>query len=155
MLKFYFLSGVIFVFDRLTKFLIHSNLQHKEMIEYTSFLNIVHFQNEGAAFNFLSDAGGWQRYFLAGVSILAIIIIPVLIKKHQKYSLASLGLALIFAGALGNLYDRIFFGYVIDFIYFHLGSYYWPAFNLADSSICLGAGLLIYFSIRNKNEKLI
>jgi len=154
MLKLYLISGVIFLFDRVTKLFIDLHLQYKEIIEYSSFLSIVYFKNEGAAFSFLSDAGGWQRYFLISVSIAAVIILPIILKKNQKNNIASLGLILIFAGALGNLYDRIFFGYVIDFLYFHIGDNYWPAFNIADSSICIGAGLLIYYSLRNKDGQI-
>ncbi|MGE4596445.1 MAG: signal peptidase II [Methylophilaceae bacterium] len=152
MLRLYLISACIFIIDRITKLLIHTELSFREIIEINSFLSIVHFRNKGAAFSLLNDAGGWQRSFLIAVAFIAVIIIPMMIKKYKQQVFIALGLVLILAGAVGNLYDRLIFGYVIDFLYFHIGEYYWPAFNIADSSICFGASFLIYDSIRKKIE---
>ena len=109
----------------------------------------MHFQNPGAAFSFLSDQGGWQRYFLIAISLLAVLYIPWLINQYKKNILIVIGLLLILGGAIGNLYDRISYGYVIDFIYLHIAEFYWPAFNVADSAISLGVLLFLYGSFKN------
>ncbi len=113
------------------------------------FLVLVHFQNPGAAFSFLSDQGGWQRYFLIAISLLAVLYIPWLINQYKKNILIVIGLLLILGGAIGNLYDRISYGYVIDFIYLHFAEFYWPAFNVADSAISLGVLLFLYGSFKS------
>ena len=120
-----------------------------EQVEITSFFSLVHFQNPGAAFSFLSDQGGWQRYFLIAISLLAVLYIPWLINQYKKNILIVIGLLLILGGAIGNLYDRISYGYVIDFIYLHFDEFYWPAFNVADSAISLGVLLFLYGSFKN------
>ena len=119
------------------------------LILLTSFFSLVHFQNPGAAFSFLSDQGGWQRYFLIAISLLAVLYIPWLINQYKKNILIVIGLLLILGGAIGNLYDRISYGYVIDFIYLHIDKFYWPAFNVADSAISLGVLLFLYGSFKN------
>ena len=154
MLKFYGISCVVFLLDQITKILIIKNISDSQFIVINSFLNIVNFKNHGAAFSFLSNAGGWQRYFLSIVALIASVFIIFLIKKHKNEFFTVFGLSLILGGALGNLYDRISLGYVIDFLYFHYQTFYWPAFNIADSSICLGAGILIYETFFKKNEKI-
>tara|TARA_B110000240_G_C13342315_1_gene386054 strand:- start:504 stop:839 length:336 start_codon:yes stop_codon:yes gene_type:complete len=110
----------------------------------------VHFKNAGAAFSFLSDAGGWQRYFLSIVAAIASVYITFMIKKHKDELYMGLGLSLILGGALGNLYDRISLGYVTDFLYFHFNDYYWPAFNVADTAITIGAVILFFELITKK-----
>ena len=144
MLKYFLLSGFIFILDQFSKVLIMKNVPDTNFILINSFFKLVNFKNEGAAFSILSNAGGWQRYFLSLVALIASVIIIFLIKKHKEEFLTALGLSLILGGALGNLYDRVLLGYVIDFLYFHIHDYYWPAFNFADAAICLGAGILIY-----------
>ncbi len=148
MLRLLSLTGLIVLLDQVTKFLIITNLNFQEIIEINSILKIVYFRNNGAAFGFLNDAGGWQRYFLLIVGVVVAVIIPFLIKKYRNEKIIVAGLVLILAGALGNLYDRFSLGYVIDFILFHIDKYYWPAFNVADTSISIGAILLIYDSIK-------
>ena len=149
MLKLYLISLSIFLLDILTKNYIQNKIMYGDQVEITSFLSFVHFQNPGAAFSFLSDQGGWQRYFLIVISLLAVIYIPWLINQYKKNMLIVIGLLLILGGAIGNLYDRISYGYVIDFIYFHIGEFYWPAFNVADSAISIGVLLFLYGSFRN------
>jgi signal peptidase II len=114
----------------------------------TSFFNLVLFHNRGAAFSFLANAGGWQHLFFSATAIIASVIIIYLLRKYSSQKLFCLALALILGGALGNLYDRLTLGYVVDFLYFHYQDYYWPAFNVADSAISCGVALLLWDSFR-------
>ena len=149
MLKLYLISLFVFLLDILSKNFIQNKIIYGEQLEITSFLSLVHFQNTGAAFSFLSDQGGWQRYFLIAISLLAVLYIPWLINQYKKNILIFIGFLLILGGAIGNLYDRISYGYVIDFIYLHIDEFYWPAFNVADSAISLGVLLFLYGSFKN------
>ena len=149
MLKLYLISLFVFLLDILSKNFIQNKIMYGEQFEITSFLSLVHFQNTGAAFSFLSDQGGWQRYFLIAISLLAVLYIPWLINQYKKNILIVIGLLLILGGAIGNLYDRISYGYVIDFIYLHFDEFYWPAFNVADSAISLGVLLFLYGSFKS------
>ena len=153
MLKLYLISLSIFLLDILSKNYIQDKIMYGEQVEITSFLSLVHFQNPGAAFSFLSDQGGWQRYFLIVISLLAVIYIPWLINQYKKNILIVLGLLLILGGAIGNLFDRISYGYVIDFIYFHINEFYWPAFNVADSAISIGVLFFLYGSFKSYKKK--
>ena len=147
--KLYLISLFVFLLDILSKNFIQNKIMYGEQVEITSFLSLVHFQNPGAAFSFLSDQGGWQRYFLIAISLLAVLYIPWLINQYKKNILIVIGLLLILGGAIGNLYDRISYGYVIDFIYLHIAELYWPAFNVADSAISLGVLLFLYGSFKS------
>ena len=149
MLKLYLISLFVFLLDILSKNFIQNKIIYGEQLEISSFLSLVHFQNTGAAFSFLSDQGGWQRYFLIAISLIAVLYIPWLINQYKKNILIAIGLLLILGGAIGNLYDRISYGYVIDFIYLHIDEFYWPAFNVADSAISLGVLLFLYGSFKN------
>ena len=142
MLRFLPYIILIIVLDQITKFLIVQNFDLYASYQIFPFLKIIYLQNEGAAFSFLNDAGGWQRYFLILVSVIAVCILPYLIKKNLSNRIVSFALMFILAGAFGNLVDRVLFGYVIDFIYFHYQQYYWPAFNVADAAISFGVFLL-------------
>ena len=153
MLKLYLISLFIFLLDILSKNFIQKKIIYGEQVEITSFLSLVHFQNTGAAFSFLSDQGGWQRYFLIAISLLAVLYIPWLMNQYKKNILIVIGLLLILGGAIGNLYDRISYGYVIDFIYLHIAEFYWPAFNVADSAISLGVLLFLYGSFKNYKKR--
>jgi len=153
MLKLYLISLFVFLLDILSKNFIQNKIIYGEQLEITSFLSLVHFQNTGAAFSFLSDQGGWQRYFLIAISLLAVLYIPWLINQYKKNILIVIGLLLILGGAIGNLYDRISYGYVIDFIYLHIAEFYWPAFNVADSAISLGVLLFLYGSFKNYKKR--
>ena len=147
--KLYLISLSVFLLDIVSKNFIQNKIMYGEQVEITSFLSLVHFQNTGAAFSFLSDQGGWQRYFLIAISLLAVLYIPWLINQYKKNILIVIGLLLILGGAIGNLYDRISYGYVIDFIYLHFDEFYWPAFNVADSAISLGVLLFLYGSFKS------
>ncbi len=140
----YLLALLVLLMDQLTKGWVVSEfyLGQREII--TSFFNLVHVRNYGAAFSFLSDAGGWQRWFFAILSTLVSLVIVVWIGRLEREKwLESLALALILGGALGNLYDRLMLGYVVDFLDFHWSGRHFPAFNVADTGISIGAGLLI------------
>jgi len=147
MLKYFLLASLITLSDQGTKALIIKSILDDQYIKVNSYFYLVHFKNQGAAFSFLSDAGGWQRYFLSIVAVIASVFIVFMIKKHRDEPYTALGLSLILGGALGNLYDRISLGYVTDFLYFHVNDYYWPAFNVADTAISIGAIIIIYESI--------
>ena len=151
--KLYLISLSIFLLDIVSKHFIQNKIMYGEKVEITSFFSLVHFQNPGAAFSFLSDQGGWQRYFLIAISLLAVLYIPWLINQYKKNILIVIGLLLILGGAIGNLYDRISYGYVIDFIYLHIAEFYWPAFNVADSAISLGVLLFLYGSFKNYKKR--
>ena len=118
----------------------------------TGFFNLVLAHNQGAAFSFLNDAGGWQRWFFAVIAVIASIWIVRLLRQHASQKLFSFALAFILGGALGNLIDRIAYGYVVDFLDFYWDMNHFPAFNLADSAITCGAGLLLLDSFMNKTE---
>jgi len=151
-MKFYFsliLAAIILVLDLLSKRWVEFNLSYGQQIVITDFFNLVLAYNAGAAFSFLSDASGWQRWFLSTIAVLVAVLIVYLLYKHASNRLFCFALSLILGGALGNLWDRIALGHVVDFLDFHVVGYHWPAFNLADSAIFCGACLLILDSIRN------
>jgi signal peptidase II len=140
----YLIALIVLVLDQLTKTWVIAEfyLGQREII--TSFFNLVHVHNYGAAFSFLSDAGGWQRWFFAALSAVVSAFIVVWISRLPKTRwIEGLALALILGGALGNLYDRLVLGYVVDFLDFHWSGSHFPAFNVADSGITTGAVLLI------------
>jgi signal peptidase II len=152
MLKYFGLSAVVIALDLYTKHLIQSAFVYGEMLTLTSFFDLVHYHNLGSAFGFLSDAGGWQKWFFAMVSIVAVVVMSYLIRQHRNEKLFCWGLALVLGGAIGNLYDRMTLGYVVDFLNFHYQQHYWPAFNVADSAICIGVSLLLLDSFKKPNK---
>ena len=146
--KWLIISAVIVIVDLYTKHLIQNAFEYGEHLTVTSFFDLVRYHNEGAAFSFLADAGGWQKWFFSGVSMIAVLVITYLLKKHQQQKLFCLGLALVLGGAIGNLYDRLTLSYVVDFLSFHYQNWYYPAFNVADSAICVGVALLLIDSFK-------
>ncbi len=148
MRKWLSISAVVVALDLYTKHLIQRAFEYGEHLTITSFFDLVRYHNEGAAFSFLADAGGWQKWFFSGISVVAVLVITYLLKKHQHQKLFCLGLALILGGAIGNLYDRLTLGYVVDFLSFHVNGWFWPAFNVADSAICVGVALLLIDSFK-------
>ncbi|MBM37517.1 MAG: signal peptidase II [Woeseia sp.] len=135
--------------DQLTKLLILKWIPIYEKISINTFINITHHKNSGAAFSFLADAGGWQRWFLILVSLIVIVIIFLWLWqiRHKKHNVLIAGLILVVGGAIGNLIDRILLGHVIDFIQVLFGSWAFPTFNIADACISVGAALLIIDSL--------
>jgi len=138
------LSGLIIVLDQLTKLWVVSALRLGQSVELTSFFNLVFVYNPGAAFSFLSDAGGWQRWFFVVLALAVSGWLTLLIRQHAVERLLPLAAAMILGGALGNVIDRIRFGAVVDFVDVHAAGWHWPAFNVADSAISLGVALLIW-----------
>jgi signal peptidase II len=145
------LSVLIIVFDQLSKAWISSHFFFGESLTIFGVFNLVLAHNTGAAFSFLNDAGGMQRWLFSAIAIVASGWIVLLLRKHATQTLFALALSMILGGALGNLIDRLAYGYVVDFLLFHWDEYYFPAFNLADSAITGGAFLLILDSFR-RNE---
>ncbi|MCO6428138.1 signal peptidase II [Nitrosomonas communis] len=153
-MKFYYSLAIAFIvltLDLATKYWVESSLVYNQQIPVTSFFNLVLTYNTGAAFSFLNDASGWQRWLLSGIALIASTVIIFLLHKYASSKLFCLALSLVLGGALGNLWDRITLGHVVDFLDFYLGSYHWPAFNIADSAISIGAVLLIYDSFHSKH----
>ncbi len=134
--------------DQLTKIVIIQLFSYRESMPVTSFFNLVLVYNKGAAFSFLADQGGWQRWFFTVLGIVAAIFIVHLLRRHAGQRLFCWALALILGGAIGNVIDRIAYGHVIDFLDFHVGGWHWPAFNIADSAICVGAVLFVLDELR-------
>ena len=134
---------VIILLDQFTKTLILGYFQLGDSRYVTSFFNIVRVHNTGAAFSFLADAGGWQRWFFIGLGAVATVFIVWMLRQHGGQRLFSWSLSLILGGAIGNVVDRMLHGYVVDFIQVHAGGWYFPSFNVADSAITVGAVCLI------------
>ena len=137
------LAVLVVVLDQITKIWISNNFVYGESLAVLSFFNLVLAHNAGAAFSFLSNAGGWQRWFFTAIAVIAAVWITWLLRKFQYDKFFCFALALILGGALGNLIDRIAYGYVVDFLDFYWDTYHFPAFNLADSAITCGAVLLL------------
>ena len=137
------LALVIFIADQLTKVLILGSYRLGDSTYVTSFFNVVRAHNTGAAFSFLADASGWQRWFFTAVGVAAAVFITWLLRKHAGQKLFSFALASILGGAIGNVVDRLVHGYVVDFVQVHWRGWYFPAFNVADSAITVGAVCLI------------
>jgi signal peptidase II len=140
-------AGVVGL-DQLTKWLIQQILTFGQSIRVLPFFNLVLVYNPGAAFSFLSSAPGWQRDLFVAIALAASALIVFLLRKYAHDRLFCFALSLILGGAIGNLIDRMLLGAVVDFLDVHAFDYHWPAFNLADSAITLGAGLLIWDSLR-------
>lgn len=137
------LAGLVAVLDQLSKQAILARFRYGEAKPVTDFFDLVLVYNPGAAFSFLADHSGWQRWFFIVLAFGISAWLLVLMWRHQQERAQPLAFALIVGGALGNVVDRFRFGAVVDFLYFHIGPYGWPAFNLADSAITLGVILML------------
>lgn len=142
------LSGSIIVLDQITKALLTAAFRLGESLTLTPFFDLVFVFNRGAAFSFLSDAGGWQRWFFIALALAISAWIVVMLRQHAAEKLFSTALALVLGGALGNVIDRLTHGAVVDFLSFHVAGYYWPAFNVADSAITVGVVLMLWQQLR-------
>ncbi|PLW67464.1 signal peptidase II [Pseudohalioglobus lutimaris] len=153
--RWYLLALVLVLLDQYTKGLASASLDYGRPVQVFSWFNLTLQYNTGAAFSFLSDAGGWQRWFFTGIAVVisGALTIWLFIAPRGQWLLI-LSLSLILGGAIGNLWDRVVLGYVVDFISVHYRGWYFPAFNLADSAITVGAGcmLLDSFVHREKND---
>jgi signal peptidase II len=143
MLKWLGLAFIIILADQFTKVLITGNYQLGDRTYVTSFFNIVRAHNPGAAFSFLSDASGWQRWFFTALALVASVVIIWMLRSHAGQKLFSFSLSCILGGAIGNVIDRLVHGYVVDFLDFHWRGMHFAAFNVADSAITLGAICLV------------
>ncbi|WP_297324765.1 signal peptidase II [Nitrosomonas sp.] len=143
---------IVLTLDLASKYWVESALEFGQKIPLTGFFNLVLTYNPGAAFSFLSEESGWQRWFLSGIAGSAAVLIIYLLNKYRHEKLFCFSLSFILGGALGNLYDRITLGHVVDFLDFYIGDSHWPAFNIADSAIFIGAALMIYESFQHKEN---
>ncbi len=143
MLPWLSLALLLALLDQLTKVLILGAFEHGHTTAVTSYFNLVRVHNSGAAFSFLAGASGWQRWFFTAIGAAATVFIVYLLRAHPGQKLFCFALACILGGAVGNVIDRLLHGYVVDFLDFHWGGWHFPAFNLADSAITLGAICII------------
>lgn len=137
------LAGLIVLLDQATKLLVLARFAHGESLPVTPFFNLVLVYNKGAAFSFLAGAQGWQTPLLIAIAIGAIAIVSWMLWRNPARLMLDIGLTLILGGAIGNLIDRVAYGQVVDFLLFHVYGWSYPAFNVADSAITVGAALLI------------
>ena len=145
---------VLLILDQVTKYVVSTQMQLYQSIELLPVFNFTYVHNYGAAFSFLSEAGGWQRWFFSIIAISISVLLTYWLKKLPAKNLVLCGAySLVLAGALGNLYDRLTYGYVIDFIHVYYDTWHFPAFNIADSAICIGAGLLLLDAFRDQKSE--
>ncbi len=157
----YSVAGAWFALDRITKVLIEANLAPQDSVNVIpGFLELVYTRNRGIAFGLMSEGDTeWRAFFLIGLTALVMAFVAAVLWQSPPHGMAAsrmsrLGLALVLGGALGNLYDRLLEGAVTDFLYFHLGRYYWPAFNVADSGITVGAALVLIDLWRGRRKAI-
>ena len=151
--RWYLLSAGIVVFDQITKWLVLAVMLPGESRYVAPFWNWVLTFNPGAAFSFLADQPGWQRWFFTLLALAVSAWVARELYRHPQQKMNALALSLVMGGALGNVIDRIRFGAVVDFIQWHAGAYYWPAFNIADSAITVGAVLLVLAQMTEIHRK--
>lgn len=147
------ISTIVLLLDQLTKITILKLFHYGESLPVTGFFNLVLVYNKGAAFSFLAASGGWQRYLFTAIGIGAAVFIIHLLRKHPGQRMFCWALALILGGAIGNVLDRVVYGHVIDFLDVYIGNWHWPAFNIADSAICVGAVLFVVDELRRVSKK--
>lgn len=145
-------AAIIVLLDQLSKITLSRLIAYGHSEAVTSFFNLVMVYNKGAAFSFLADQQGWQRYFFAGISIAASLLIIWMLRRNPAQKLFCWALSLILGGAIGNLIDRLAYGHVIDFLDVHIAGWHWPAFNIADSAITIGAVLFVLDEFRRVNR---
>jgi signal peptidase II len=143
---------IIVLLDQVTKITMSRLLVYGQSEVITPYFNLVMVYNQGAAFSFLANLGGWQRWFFSGLAFVVSLVIIWMLWKNASQRLFCWSLSLILGGAVGNLIDRLIYGHVIDFLDFHIGTLHWPAFNVADSAITLGAALFVLDELRRVNR---
>ncbi|WP_371379561.1 signal peptidase II [Thalassotalea aquiviva] len=152
-LRWWWLALAMLVLDQVSKHTVVALMDYRESISVLPFFNFTYVHNPGAAFSFLADQGGWQRWFFSAIAVFISALLVFWMAKTPKHqTLINLAFALILSGALGNLIDRVLFGYVIDFLDFYVGTYHWPAFNIADSAIFIGAALMIIDAFKQDKQ---
>ena len=159
MLKWLWLSLLALILDQASKLAVDGSMQLYQSIQIMPYFNMTYVHNTGAAFSFLSEAGGWQRWFFAGLALAISVVIAFWLARLKKHeTLLAVALALVLGGAVGNLIDRLVYGYVIDFLDVYYQDWHWPAFNIADSAITLGVILMLAESFgfgRSKEPHLL
>lgn len=144
MLKWLWVSFLALILDQISKIAVDNSMRLYESISIMPFFNLTYVHNTGAAFSFLAHAGGWQRWLFAGLALVISIAIGIWIRRLKSQEvLLAVALSLVLGGAVGNLIDRVAYGYVIDFLDVYYQSWHWPAFNIADSAICIGVFLML------------
>ena len=151
--RWYGLAALVIVLDQLSKWLVLGQLQFGETIYVAPFWNWVLTWNPGAAFSFLADQGGWQRWFFTALALGVSGWIALELRRQSGDKGLCLALSLVMGGALGNVIDRVRFGAVVDFIQWHVAGFYWPAFNVADAAISVGAVLLVFGQLTAATKK--
>ncbi len=146
------IATVAVLLDQLSKITMSRLLAYGQSETITSYFNLVMVYNQGAAFSFLSNQGGWQRWFFSALALGVSVFIVFMLKKNASQRMFCWSLSLILGGAVGNLIDRIAYGHVIDFLDFHIGGWHWPAFNVADGAITIGAALFVLDELRRVNR---
>lgn len=142
------IAAFLLALDQFTKSAVIDAIAYGAFIPVTPFFNLCHVRNTGAAFSFLGEAGGWQLIFFAGIALVVVCACVFFLWRNVRRPLFALSMALVISGALGNLWDRVRLGYVTDFLDFHAFGWHWPAFNVADICICVGAALLVLDEFR-------
>jgi len=143
------LSVAVLLLDQLSKFWASAALNYADPVAVLPFFNLTLLHNPGAAFSFLADASGWQRWFFTVLALaIAVVLVVWMSRLRREETWTAAALALVIGGALGNMIDRLLYGYVVDFLDFYLGSYHWPAFNIADAAITIGVAILLVVSFR-------
>lgn len=143
---------IIVLLDQVSKITLTRLLVYGQSETITPYFNLVMVYNQGAAFSFLANSGGWQRWFFSGLALVVSLVIIWMLHRNATQRLFCWALTLILGGAVGNLIDRLLYGHVIDFLDFHIGTLHWPAFNVADSAITLGAALFVLDEFRRVNR---
>ena len=144
MLKWLWVSALALILDQASKIAVDSSMKLYESVAVMPFFNLTYVHNTGAAFSFLAHAGGWQRWLFAGLALIISVAIGVWIKRLQpQETFLAISLSLVLGGAVGNLIDRVCYGYVIDFLDIYYQTHHWPAFNIADSAICIGVTMML------------
>ncbi len=145
-------AAVVVLLDQLSKITMARLLAYGESEAITGYFNLVMVYNQGAAFSFLSNQGGWQRWFFSALAAGVSVFIVWMLRKNGHQRMFCWSLSLILGGAVGNLIDRVAYGHVIDFLDFHVGGWHWPAFNVADGAITIGAALFVLDELRRVNR---
>jgi signal peptidase II len=152
-LKWLWLAALSLGLDQASKLAIDKSFQLYESIAVVPFFNLTYVHNTGAAFSFLSEAGGWQRWFFAALAIVMSTIMTLWLTRLKEHeTLLAVSLSLILGGAIGNLIDRLAYGYVIDFLDVYYQTWHWPAFNIADSAITIGVALMLVESFKSQEK---
>jgi signal peptidase II len=146
------IAVIVVLLDQVSKITMSRLLVYGQSEMITPYFNLVMVYNQGAAFSFLANSGGWQRWFFSGLAFVVSLAIIWMLHKNTTQRLFCWALTLILGGAVGNLIDRVLYGHVIDFLDFHIGTLHWPAFNVADSAITVGAALFVLDELRRVNR---